>query len=484
MHAPLLANPGLSSAARLARLSRAIVLVLPVILLLAASFRSMASHTGILWLGALFQVLACALALYSRMRDEEPIGSVAIMLYVIALGWLTLGSPGLDDWFMHVALAILLMVPLLLFASQCLKESGAPALRRARQLAQRLANRKDWPASLQACRLLPEVKALREYLHIDASPALALLSHPRPQVRVAALAALEFRPSWKPSQAETVLNVARCMQESEVRAAAIYALANTDERTVIEGLADFLYDPSSLVRHAAAEALLWDTERRWPWIRMAVRHALADPVCQDDGPLRQEGNQLTAEAVADLTAWASEKGLLAIRAAQTLGLHYSQALAGDHDAALVDSLRRQLSNPHAPAMLRLELARLLHQHRELNNQVLHQLLDPANPAPLRLLAIDALLTDGPSIEANMALHDLARLPNREIALATAEVIQRRLGIPMGLTRGQPLPPLHSRQAAEIARQVLAWASRPEENEEPPVAARKEEEGWQAAVDPS
>jgi hypothetical protein len=453
------------------------VLLLPVALLLAGSLRSTASHTGILWLGALFQILACSLALYSRMRDEEPIGSVSIMLYVIALGWLALGAPGLDDWFMHVSLAVLLMVPLLLFANQCLKESGAPVLRRARQLAQRLAHRKDWPADLQACRLLPEVKALRECLHIDASPALALLGNHRPQVRVAALAALEFRQNWKRSQAETVLNVARCMQESEVRAAAIYALANTDERTVIEGLADFLYDPSSMVRHAAAEALLWDTERRWPWIRMAVRHALADPVCQEDGPLRQEGNELTAEAVADLTAWANEKGVLAIRAAQTLGLFYSQALAGDHDTALVDGLRRQLSDPHTPAMLRLELARMLHQHRELNNQVLHQLLDPSSPAPVRLLAIDALLADGPSVEANMALHDLARLPNREIALATAEVIQRRLGVNMGLPRGQPLPNVHSRQAADVARQVLAWATRQEGDDAAPVAARQEEDGW-------
>jgi hypothetical protein len=398
------------------------------------------------------------------------------MLYVIALGWLTLGAPGLDDWFMHVSLAVLLMVPLLLFASQCLKESGAPVLRRARQLAQRLANRKDWPASLQGCRLLPEVKALRECLHVDASPALALLGNQRPQVRVAALAALEFRQNWKPGQAETVLNVARCMQESEVRAAAIYALANTDERSVIEGLADFLYDPSGQVRHAAVESLLWDTERRWPWIRMAVRHALADPVCQDDGPLSQEGNPLTAEAVADLTAWANEKGLLAIRAAQTLGLYYGQALAGDHDPALVNTLRRQLSNPHTPAMLRLELARLLHQHRELNNQVLHDLLEPSNPAPIRLLAIDALLADGPSVEANMALHDLARLPNREIALATAEVIQRRLGVSMGLSRGQPLPPIQSRQAAEVARQVLAWATHQEASVETPVVARQEDEG--------
>src|SRR6266851_1314858 len=166
MQAPFTAIPGHPSAERFASYCRVVVLLLPIALLLVGSARSTASHTTILWLGALFQVLACGLAMYSRMRNQEPIGSVAIMLYVIALGWLLVGAPGLDDWYMHIAAAVLLVVPLLLLAHQCLKESGAPVLRRARQLAQRLSDRKDWPADLQACRLLPEVKALREYLHV------------------------------------------------------------------------------------------------------------------------------------------------------------------------------------------------------------------------------------------------------------------------------------------------------------------------------
>jgi hypothetical protein len=58
----------------------------------------------------------------------------------------------------------------------------------------------------------------------------------------------------------------------------------------------------------------------------------------------------------------------------------------------------------------------------------------------------------------VALRDLARLPNREIALATADVVQRRLGVDLGLGLGQPLPPVHSRQAAEIVRRVMAWAA--------------------------
>ena len=211
------------------------------------------------------------------------------MLYVIALSWLLVAAVGLDDWYLHACQAVLLVVPLVFFALQCLRDSGAPALRRARLLAQQLARRADWPAGLDACRLLPEVKALREALHVDAAPALELLSHARPQVRIAALAALEFRQNWQAGQAEVVLNAARRALEPEIRAAAVYALANRDDREIIEGLAEFLYDPSHGVRQAATEALLWNTEHRWPWIRVAVRRCLSDPAAQDDGAAAARG---------------------------------------------------------------------------------------------------------------------------------------------------------------------------------------------------
>src|SRR5262249_41767328 len=150
----------------------------------------------------LFQVMACVLAVLTRPTWRQPIGSALIMLYVIALSWLLLGAVGLDDWFLHLSQAVLLVVPLGFFALQSLRESGAPALRRARQLASQLANRREWPADANACRALPEVKALREALHVDASPALALLKHPKAQVRLAALAALEFRQNWRRGQPE------------------------------------------------------------------------------------------------------------------------------------------------------------------------------------------------------------------------------------------------------------------------------------------
>jgi hypothetical protein len=124
-----------------------------------------------------------------------------------------------------------------------------------------------------------------------------------------------------------------------------------------------------------------------------------------------------------------------------------------------------LADPHTPAGLRIELARLLQAHRCIDSTMLSGLLGAANPAPLRLLAADAILGHGHHTEALAALYDIARLPNREIALATAEVVQRRLGVALGLDENKPLPALHTRQAAEVTRRVMMWAA-----QQPAVAA--------------
>src|SRR5438874_12708603 len=110
---------------------------------------------------------------------------------------------------------------------------------------------------------------------------------------------------------------------------------------------------------------------------------------------------------------------------------------------------------------------MLNANAQLERETLHGLLDPANPAPLRLIAVEALLADGStSVEALTALRELARVPNREIALATADVVQRRLKVELGLAGGQPLPPVHSRQATEISRRVRSWAAQYDLTEEP------------------
>ena len=458
---------------------RLAVLLLPALLLLVGSLRYSGQAGQVLLFGAAFQMLVCTLGLLTQAFWRQSVGPAVILFYGIAFAWLCLAAAGLEDWYLHLAQALFLVIPLGFFAAQTLYDIGAPTLRRARVLAKRLADRREWPADLDSCRTLPEVKALREALHLDAAPALPLLRHSRPQVQIAALAALDFRKHWRPGQAEVVLQLALRAEEPAVRAAALSGLANIEDRMLIESLAEFLRDPSPQVRRSATESLLWDTSTRWPWIRHAVRRSLGDPLCQEDGPLRHSGQLLTKEAVTDLTAWAAEKGLLGLRAALTLGKHYNQALMEEPDARLLASLHTQLADPHAPPVLRMELARLLHGHNQLDKALLQKLLDPANPAPLRLIAVEALLAeDARSMEAVAALRELARLPNREIALATADVLQTRLKVEVGLVAGQPLPPVHSRQATEISRRVRSWASQYELPEEPAGEfSRLENRSW-------
>src|SRR5207253_190453 len=80
-------------------------------------------------------------------------------------------------------------------------------------------------------------------------------------------------------------------------------------------------------------------------------------------------------------------------------------------AELVEQLRQRVLDPKTPAMFRLELVRLMTQHRELDDADLRKLLDQTMPAPVRLIVAEALLSDGPCPQALVALHDLARLPN-------------------------------------------------------------------------
>jgi len=442
-------------------LTRFVALALPGALRVVASLRMTGSSAFLMVMGAAFQGLVCLLSFLNRRSWQQPVAPSIITLYLIGFCWLWWAQAG-HDWYANLTKAFLLIVPLLLFGWQTLHDSGAPALRRAQTLASRLAQRREWPSDLNACRSLPEVKALRAGLGTDPAPALALLQQPRLELRVAALAALEFRKEWKPGQAEIVLQVALRAEQPTLRAAAVTALANVEDRALVERVAEFLHDPSVEVRRAAVEALLWDTERRWGWIRYVVRRVLADPLFQHDGPLWHDGQMLTAEAVNDLTAWTAEKGVLATRAALTLGAYYARALTERPDPTMLEHLRHQLAAPTTPAVLRIELGRVLKAHQELEGPLLEKLLGSANPAPLRLTAIETILaqqTEGGVYEAAVAaLRDLARLPNREIALASAEVIQRRLGVDLGLALGQPLPQVHSRQAADLTRRVMMWAA--------------------------
>jgi hypothetical protein len=434
------------------------MLQVPVVLLLFASVRASEKTQLTLWLGTGFQTLISGFVLVCSHRWRQSGTPLFVTLYLIGLSWLWVGTRASADWYSQLAQAILLMGAVIGYGRQILKTSGALALRRAHRLADRLAARQDLMADVESCRNVSTVKALRTALQIDASPALALLNHPRVGVRVAALCALEFRHAWRRGQAEMVLQFAQRAQDPAERAAAVLALGNVHDRVLIEGLAEFLNDSAWDVRRAATEALLWNAERRWAWIRPAVRRALGNPSFQNDGPLQPTSQSFTAEVVGDLIAWTAEKGILSARAASTLVIYYGKLLNEHPDAALVEDLRQRLLNVQTPPVLRVELARLLHSNRALERDVLEKLLLPANPAPLRLLAVEAILAEKDHPDLAAVLRDLARLPNREIALATAVVVQRHLGVDLGINLAEALPPLHSRQAADITRRVMKWAA--------------------------
>src|ERR1051325_5607469 len=270
---------------------RAIILLLPATLLLIAALRSWEQKPWVLVGGMAVQLLICLLSFFSHRSWNQPIGPSIVTLYLTAVAWTWFGEVA-ADWFTHLSKSILIGFPILVFGYQTLIESGAPLMRRAYTLSQRLAQRQDWPSDLTQCRTLPEVKAFRATLVYDAAPALVLLQHARIEVRVAALAALEFRKDWRPGQAELVMQLAQRAEDPAIRAAAVLALGNLDERMMIETLAQFLNDPNLEVRRAAVEALLWDSERRWVWIRFAVRRTMSDPLFKDDGPLLPEGQLL------------------------------------------------------------------------------------------------------------------------------------------------------------------------------------------------
>jgi hypothetical protein len=237
-----------------------------------------------------------------------------------------------------------------------------------------------------------------------------------------------------------------------------------------------LRDPSREVRQAAGEVLFWDGERRWGWVRFSVHEALADPALRSDGPLPLGGAELPPQAVADLNEWVCEGGDTTYRTTLTLIAHYSHVLdTRADDGELVAELRRKIFEPGAPTMLRVELAQLLFEQQQLDRAALERLLVRDYPAPLRLLGADAILLSEPHAASAATLREVARMPNREIALAVAQIVQRRLGVDLGMDLQKPPAP-HTRAAAEVTRRVMMWAA-----EVPPEAEVRPDDTPQATT---
>jgi hypothetical protein len=256
-----------------------------------------------------------------------------------------------------------------------------------------------------------------------------------------------------------VLRTAQRSPEPGVRTAAAYALAGVSTVELVEGLAGFLRDPAPEVRRAAAEALLWDGERRWAMAREAVREAMVDPRLAGDGPLFDGTIRLPAAAVCDMTVWASDAPPLSIRAVLTLVEQYQYGLNDPDRPEVGSELVAMMLSPETAPGLRVELAALLRDHHMLTPDVLDRLTNLDQPGPIRLFAAEIMLQANPNDPDGIdVLRGLARQPNREMAVAVAGILQNVLGLQLGLPPGGELPVPTSKLAADVARRVLAWAN--------------------------
>lgn len=433
-----------------------LLLLLPtaVLVTLAVRLRSLPLTSG-----AGIQLLFALVFLRAHPVWRPPVSASVIVLYLIALGWAWIPTRGSTNWAVSAGQGVLLLGTVVLVALHDLTRTGAEPLRRATRWSRRIAGRGHWPPQVADCRTLPEADALRGALRDEPGPALALLSDPRPQVQVAALGALEYRPFWRPGEAELVLKVARESPEPAVRAAAAYALAGVRTAELVDGLAGFLRDPSPEVRRAAAEALLWEGEARWPLAREAVREALADPKLAADGPLFVGATRLPAAAVADLTTWACDHTPLSTRAVHTLVEQYHRGLADGDRPELASELVGQMLAPETPPGLRIELAGLLRDHHMLGPDLLDRMTNLDQPGPMRLFAAEVMLRVNPHDPDGVdVLRGLARQPNRELAVQIGGILQNVLGLDLGLPPGSQLPAPNSKLAADVARRVMAWAN--------------------------
>ena len=430
------------------------LLLLPGALLGWLSYRTQLMPLAV---GAGVQLLFAAVFLRAHPVWRPPVSASLVVLYLIALAWMWLPTRGSPDWAVHVSQGVLLFVAVALAAYHDLTRTGVEPLRRANKWCGRLAARQHWPLQLADCRLLPEVLALREAVLDEARPVLALLSDPRPEVQCAALGALEYRPQWRPGEAELVLKTARESLEPAVRATAAYALAAVDDADLVAGLAGMLRDPAPEVRAAAAEALLWDADLRWPFARDGVREALSDPALANEGPLFATG-RIPAAAIADLVTWAEDRSPLAPRAILTLIEQYHRDLTDGEHPELGSRLAAMMLDGNAAPALRVELAALLRDHHLLTADLLDRLTNMDQPGPIRLFAAEQMLRINPHDPDGVdVLRGLARQPNREMALSVAAVLQNVLGLDLGLPAGER-PAANTKAAADVARRVLMWAN--------------------------
>jgi hypothetical protein len=126
----------------------------------------------------------------------------------------------------------------------------------------------------------------------------------------------------------------------------------------------------------------------------------------------------------------------------------------------IDRVSSFVANPKIPAAIRVELAHRLQSADVFPVNMAVTLLGPTNPTMLRVLAAGAILSHTEDHQAVEVLREAAKQPNREITLAAAGLVQKYLGVDLGLAVGVQLPATNSREAAEITRRVQKWAADP------------------------
>ena len=391
--------------------------------------------------------------------ERAAASTFTLVFYWIAAAVLRFDAANFRTIDTHLSLAVLFLVPTGLFIRRELAATGGNA-RRVKILIRQLLARPDWPITFAIYRDCPQIKALRDGLRDDAAPALPLLAHDDVRVQVAVLTALEFHQGWRKGQVEAVLQRALYCDEPAVRAAAVLALACVTKPRHLQGLLPFLRDSAAEVRRAAGMAVLWDAGRRWPDIRGQVRQALAAAHAAKDGPLPCSA-ALPPAALTDLVRWSAEAGPVGKRSTLTLVRHCHKAIQEDGSADAIGRVLGLVADPEVPAALRVELAHRLQQADAFPPEFGARLLGAGNPTMLRVLAAGAVLSRRADPRAVDVLRQAARQPNREIALAAASIVQRYLSVDMGLPVGAALPSVHSREAADVTRRVLKWATAPD-----------------------
>ena len=439
-----------------ARLSLVFVLLLPAVLLVCSLLWVRQGSLPLAPLGLGIGLSLSALVFLIRQGTSRVLGSRFLLaLYLIAFVSLRFVGPDLRDPLCHLALALCLLTPISIFMFRELTATGGN-IRKAKFILRAFLEREDWPDTHDDIRQLPEVRRLRELLRENPTPALPYLNHPSVKIQAVVLTALEFQPNWAREHADAVLHRANFTDEPLVRSAAVMALACVTKPRHIACLVPFLSDASPEVRRATGIALLWDARNRWNDLRGQIRDALSKPHAAKDGALPCSAD-FPITAIQDLLMWAGEAGAVGRRSTQTILRHCKKAIEEDGSPEAIDRMVMMVQYQKISPAIRVEIAHRLHSTGQLAPEVAVKLLGSGQPTMLRVIAAGALLSQHEDARAVEVLRDAAQQPNREIALVAAGIIQKYLGVDMGLPVGEELPNPNSRLAAEVTRRLIQWS---------------------------